>query len=82
MISLDNNARLTLTVYSQAFTTIMRVAYGLDNAAENKELLGMFTVALKRVVDEGAPGATMIDLFPLRESRQISFLTGWLTVNQ
>lgn len=53
---------------SKAFTTIMRVTYGLDNATDNHDLFSMFSVALKRVVDEGAPGATMIDHFPFRKS--------------
>ena len=53
---------------SQAFTTIMRVTYGLTNGADDEELFSMFVVALKRVVDEGAPGATMIDMFPFRTS--------------
>ena len=51
----------------QGYTTLMRITYGVTVNRDDDDLIRIFAKALERIVDEGAPGASMIDLFPFRE---------------
>ena len=54
---------------SQAYTTLIRVTYGLNVLSDDDVLISLFGETLDRVVGEGAPGACPVDLFPIRELR-------------
>ena len=53
--------------HSQAYTTLVRVTYGISVYSDDDVLVSLFGETQNRIVDEGTPGASMIDLFPLRE---------------
>ena len=46
---------------------MIRMTYGLNVDAEDDVLVSLIGETLTRIVEEGTPGASMIDLFPLRE---------------
>lgn len=51
----------------QAYSTIIRVTYGLNDSGEDSLSL-VFEEALRRLMEEGAPGTSIIDHFPIRKS--------------
>lgn len=53
----------------QAYTTIVRVTYGLNVASDDDELISIFAETLHRIVLEGVPGVAPLDLFPFCEFR-------------
>lgn len=56
---------------SQAYTTIIRVTYGLNvlTDADGDDFISIFAEAIRRVIAEGLSSAELIDLFPVRECR-------------
>ena len=47
---------------------MIQVTYGLNVTGDDDELVSLFGETLHRIIQEGAPGACTIDLFPFRES--------------
>ena len=59
-----------------AYTLLFRVTYGIIVNSDNDVLLSSFQEVLECIVDEGPPGASIIDLFPIRKCpRHLSMKT-------
>ena len=50
-----------------AYTLLFRVTYGIIVNSDDDVLLSSFQEVLDCIVDEGPPGASIIDLFPIRK---------------
>ena len=57
----------SLVAGSQAYTTLVRVTYGLNVVSDDDAIVALFGESLDCIVKEGAPGASILDLFPIRE---------------
>ena len=55
-------------ISSQAYTTLIRLTYGLNVVSDDDELISIFAETVFRLIKEGTPGVSIIDLFPIRES--------------
>ena len=52
---------------SQAYAALIRVTYGL-NVRDDDDLISVLAETLHRLVENGAPGISIVDNFPIRES--------------
>ena len=61
------NETLSDKLDSAAYSTVFRVTYGINVDSDEDGLVSLFGETTNRIVQEGSPGFTLIDLFPLRQ---------------
>lgn len=52
---------------SQAYTTVIRVTFGLNGMSDDDAILSLFEETIQRMTVEGVPGACLVDFFPIRK---------------
>lgn len=59
--------RSHILIGRQAYTTLIRLTYGLNVVSDNDDLISIFAETIFQLIKEGTPGISIIDLFPIRK---------------
>ena len=52
-----------------SYSTLFQVTYGIDVEGDEDAVISLFAESLSRLVEEGPPGARMVDFLPFRKSQ-------------